>query len=94
MWTELEILTLSKVSQKEKYKYHMIPLQLWNLKYGTDDPIYKTETDQGQGRQTGGLWGGERGGSGMDGEFGSFLDAKCYIWNGQAMGSHSTGNCA
>ena len=38
--------------------------------------------------------GGERGGSGMDGEFGSFLDAKCYIWNGQAMGSHSTGNCA
>ena len=59
MWTELEILTLSKVSQKEKYKYHMIPLQLWNLKYGTDDPIYKTETDHGQGRQTCGLWGGE-----------------------------------
>ena len=25
---------------------------MWNLKYGTNDPIYKTVTDHGQGEQT------------------------------------------
>ena len=25
---------------------------MWSLKYGTDDPIYKTETDHGHGDQT------------------------------------------
>ena len=43
-WMELEILILSEVSQKEKDKYHDITY-LWNLKYGTNHPIYKTETD-------------------------------------------------
>ena len=42
-WTQLEIFILSEVSQKEKDKYH-IPL-MWNLKQGTSEPIYKTETD-------------------------------------------------
>ena len=37
-WIELETLILSEVNQKEKGKYHMISL-IWNLKYGTDDPI-------------------------------------------------------
>ena len=56
---ELEILILSEVSQKEKDKYHMISLNMWNLKYGTDDPIYKTETNHGQGEQTcDSQWGG------------------------------------
>ena len=54
---------------------------MWDLKYGTDYPIYKTETDHGQGEQTCGSW-GEGGGSGMDGHFRIFLDANCYIWNG------------
>ena len=37
-WMELETLILSEVSQKEKD----IPYDttyLWNLKYGTDDPV-------------------------------------------------------
>ena len=36
----------------------------------------------------------ERGGNGMDGHMGGFLDANCYIWNGWAMGSYcmSQGN--
>ena len=52
-WIELEILTLCEGSQKEKDKYHMISLFLWNLKYGTDDPIKKKiETDHSQGEQT------------------------------------------
>ena len=51
-WMELETLILSEVRQKEKDKYHkrerQIPYNityLWNLKYGTDEPIYKTDTD-------------------------------------------------
>ena len=41
---------------------------MWNLKYGTDAPIYITETDYGQGEQTCGSW--EVGvGSGMDRQF-------------------------
>ena len=42
---------------------------MWNLKYGTGDPIYKTETGCGHGEQTCGCQ-GEWGGSGMDREFG------------------------
>ena len=43
---QLESLKLSEVSQKEKEKdkYNM-----QNLKYGTNDTIYKTETDHGHG---------------------------------------------
>ena len=44
---KLEIIILSEVSQKEKD--HMISL-MWNLKYDTNEPIYKTETQS----QTGG----------------------------------------
>ena len=31
IWMELETLILSEVSQKEKDKYHMITLNIWNL---------------------------------------------------------------
>ena len=44
-------LILSEVSQKEKKIPYDITY-LWNLKYGTDDTIYKTETDPSQGEQT------------------------------------------
>jgi len=43
-WMDLESLILSEVSQKEKDKCHMIS-HMWNLKYGINEPIYKTETD-------------------------------------------------
>ena len=35
-WIQLEIITLSEVSQKEKY--HSISY-MWNLKYGTNEPV-------------------------------------------------------
>ena len=44
IWTQLQILILSEISQKEKGKYHDITY-IWNLKYGTNEPIYRTETD-------------------------------------------------
>ena len=34
-WIDLEIFTLSEVSQKEEDKYHVIS-HMWNLKYGTN----------------------------------------------------------
>ena len=40
----------SKPERKRQIPYDII--YLWNLKYGTDDPTYKTETDQGQAEQT------------------------------------------
>ena len=39
-WMELESLILSKVSQKPYDSTCM-----WNLKYGRDEPIYRTEAD-------------------------------------------------
>ena len=44
-WMELEILILNEESQKDKDKYHMISLICKNLKSGTDEPIYRRETD-------------------------------------------------
>ena len=41
-WVQLEIITLSEVNQKE-IPYDITYMQ--NLKYGTNEPIYKTETD-------------------------------------------------
>ena len=35
----------TKESQKEKDKYCYDILYMWNLKQGTNEPIYKTETD-------------------------------------------------
>ena len=39
-----EIIIQSEVSQKEKDRYHMVS-HVWNLKYHTSKPVYKTETD-------------------------------------------------
>ena len=70
-WMELETLILSEVSHKEKEKYHMI-IHIWNLIYGTNEPIYRKETNswtrktdlwlprgKGRGREWDGLgaWG-------------------------------------
>ena len=49
---------------------------MWNLKYGTREPIYKTETDSQIGRTD--LWLSRGGGeSEMDGAFG-LTDANYY----------------
>ena len=68
-WMELEILILSEVSQTEKDKHHMIS-HILNLIYGTNEPIYRKETNswtwrtdlwlpRGRGRKWDGLgdWG-------------------------------------
>ena len=39
-WMQLEIIILSEVSQRK----HGI-IYMWNLKYGTNEPVYKTEID-------------------------------------------------
>ena len=44
-WVQLEVLVLSEVSQKEKDKTPYDITYMWDLKYGTDEPIYRTETD-------------------------------------------------
>ena len=44
VWVQPEISILSPASQKKKDKYHVITY-MWNLKYGTKEPIYKIETD-------------------------------------------------
>ena len=40
---DLEIIILSEVSQKEKDKYDIT--YIWNLKYNTDEHVYKMKTD-------------------------------------------------
>ena len=42
IWMNLEIIILSEVRQT--YKYHMVS-HIWNLKYDTNELIYKTEID-------------------------------------------------
>ena len=42
---QLEIIILSEVSQKEKDKIPYDITYMWNLKYDTNEPMYKTETD-------------------------------------------------
>ena len=56
---ELEIRILSEVSQRKAYDITYV----WNLKYGTNKPIYRTETNSWRTD----LWlpgGGEGGGEG------------------------------
>ena len=42
-WMNLEMIILSEVSQTEKDKYHIT--YMYNLKYDTNELIYKTEID-------------------------------------------------
>ena len=50
---ELEILILNEVSQKKKDKYHIIS-HIWNLVYGTNEPMYRKETNSWTWRKD--LW--------------------------------------
>ena len=69
-WMQPEILILGEVSHKEKRKIAQDITNMWNLKYSTNEPGYKTETDSltqrtdlwlpGWGKQDGlGVWGSQ-----------------------------------
>ena len=61
---QLEILILRQVSQKKRQIPYAIT-NIWNLKYGTHEPLYKTEADSDMENR---LVVAKAGG--MDGEFG------------------------
>ena len=42
-WTDLEIIILSEVVRPRQISYDII--YMWNLKYDTNELIYKTEAD-------------------------------------------------
>ena len=46
-WMDLEIITLSEISQTKKDKFHYVITNMWNLmeKNVTKELIHKTETD-------------------------------------------------
>ena len=44
-WMQLETVILSEISQKRERQIVYDITYIWNLKYGTDEPIYETETD-------------------------------------------------
>ena len=44
-WMHLEILILSEVRQKRERQIPYDITYVWNLKYGTNDPIFRIETE-------------------------------------------------
>ena len=66
---------------------------MWNLKYGTSEPIYKTERDSQTQRTDLQLPKGSGGGRGMDWEFGA---GRCKLlhlgWINNKVLLYSTGN--
>ena len=58
----------SKSERETQIPYHITCM--WNLKYGINEPIYRTETDSQTWRTDLGVAIGNKGGSGMDWEFG------------------------
>ena len=66
---------------------------MWNLKYDTNELIYKTETDSQTQRTDLWLPGGKGGGGGMDWEFGISRCKLLYIeWTNNKVLLCSTGN--
>ena len=41
-WMQIEIIILSEVSQTERQMCNIT--YMWNLKYGTNEPVYKTDS--------------------------------------------------
>ena len=79
-WMETEIIMLRMKSERERQIPYDITY-MWNLKYDTNEPIYKTETDsQTEGTD---LWlpRGTGGGGRMDWEFG-ISRGNYYIYDG------------
>ena len=76
---QLEILILCEVKSERKRQIPYDISYMWNLKYGTDEPIYRTETDSQI--WTADLWlprGRGKEGVGWTGSSG-LIDANCYI---------------
>ena len=89
-WMELEALILSQSERESQIPYDII-FFCQNQKYGTNDPTCKTERDYSQGEQTCGC---QRGGSGMDAEFGVGGCKLLYLeWVGYGVLLYSTWNC-
>ena len=63
-WMQLEIIILSEVSQKEKDKYHMIPLICGILNMTQMNLSMKQKQNHKHREQTGGYQGGGRDGVG------------------------------
>ena len=42
-WMQLEILILSEVKLKRERQIPYDTICMWNLKYGTNEPVYKTD---------------------------------------------------
>ena len=78
-WMEVDILILSEVNKKEKDKYPVLSY-IWSLIYGTNELLYRRETDSWTWIID--LWlprGGE--GVGWTRTLG-LIDANYYIWSG------------
>ena len=88
-WMQLEIVILSELRERQ-IPYDVICM--WNLKYGTEEPIYRPKQTHSHGEHTCGCQRGE-GGSGMDGKFGvnsyKLLHSE---WIGNEVLLYSTGN--
>ena len=44
-WMQLKSLTLTEVKSKRERQIPYVITYMWNLKYGTNEPIYRKETD-------------------------------------------------
>ena len=79
-WMDLEIIILSEVSKKKRQIPYDITY-IWTLKYHTDEPIYKTETDPQTQRTD--LWLPKGEGEGVEWTVSlGLVDANFYIQNG------------
>ena len=77
-WMQLEIIILWSNSERERQIYYDITY-MWNLKYDTNKPVYKTEKDS-QTEQTCGCRGERVLEERKMGSLGS-ADVNCYIWD-------------
>ena len=87
-WMELDFRTKWSTSERQRRTTYM-----WNLKYGRDEPTYKTETDHGHGEQTCGCQGWavrERDGQGV---WGWWIQTVTFGTDGQCALTVHTGNC-
>ena len=91
-WMQLEIIIPSEVSQRKRQIPYDITY-MWNLKYGTNEPIYKTNrlTDI-ENRLV--VTNGEEGWGGIDWEFGISRCKLLYMeWINSKVLLYSTRNC-
>ena len=90
---DLGLIILSEVSQKKKDKYHMISIYMCNLKYDTNELIYKIET-YSQAQETN-LWllKGKRWGTDKLGVWDQQIQTTVYKIHKEQIPAYSTGKC-